>query len=310
METVEYTHNHPIHENLTDLIKKNPHLKTTEAAIFFVNGDTGLGSQLTQFIQNAYFLYHHYNPRLQCFPYFLNNTKHFKYHDERWRGKNTFFMYFRATAQPRPTDHIYFVHTRVYVYFPFFSYITPPTALEHNAKMLQFFNERFVPRIGDNIRTYIGEIRANEKKPLVGIHIRSAFQKKHHKENYLATPIYARLENVKRALDRKYGGGEFDEAGKLRAAYTLFVATDTLLYIHFCADIFGADVVQYIDGITRIESEEDSVPNLGAVAGFKLGADILYDCLALSLCDEIFVSNSNVPFIVNMLNMDVPMTEY
>jgi hypothetical protein len=196
------------------------------------------------------------------------------------------------------------------VYFPFFSYKTPPTALEHNANMLRFFKERFEPRIGDNIRTYVDEIRANEKKPLVGVHIRSAFQKNHHKENYLATPIYQRLENLKRELDRKYGGGGFDAAGKSTAAYTLFVATDTLLYIHYCLDIFGADVVQYIDGISRIESEEDSVPNLTDTAGFKLGADILYDCLALSLCDEIFVSNSNVPFIINMLNMDVPMTEY
>lgn len=308
VENITYDPKIPIYKNLQHLLaERKKELKTETSILFFMNGDSGLGSQLTQFEHNAYYLYTYFNPNLYCYPYFYNNNDFFKYHDDRYGAKNTFFMYFRAARLPpalpdgKPRlDKIYFVENRFYAYVPFFVYKTPPVSLEHNAVMLRHFYESFNLRIGENVFQYIARIRECEGgRPLIGLHVRSAFQKKHHKDQYLTVPIRQRLENLKRNLDNTYGSG----------GYVLFLATDTNLYIQWCREIFGADVVQYIENIDRIDTEEDSVPNL-TNAGFKLGADILYDCLALSLCDCAFVSNSNIPFIINMLNLDIPMFEY
>jgi hypothetical protein len=316
IENLTYDPKIPIYKNLQHLLaERKTQLKNETSILFFMNGDSGLGSQLTQFEHNAYYLYTYFNPRLYCYPYFYKNNDFFKYHDDRYGAKNTFFMYFRATRLPpvdAKLDKIYFLENRYYGYFPFFVYKTPPVSLEHNAVMLRHFYNTFNLRIGENVFQYISKIRENEAKPLVGLHVRSAFQKKHHSDRYLSVPIRQRLENLKRHLDEVYGGAAAtatapDPAKK--CPYVLFLATDTNLYIQWCREIFGEDVVQYIENIDRIDTEEDSVPNLKN-SGFKLGADILYDCLALSLCDCAFVSNSNIPFIINMLNLDLPMFEY
>jgi hypothetical protein len=292
----------PIYNNLQHLLSQRKAALSQETSIlFFMNGDSGFGSQLTQYAQNAYFLYTHFNPRLYCYPYFYKNNDFFKYHEEKYAGKNTFFMYFRAARIPPANtkiDNIYFIENRVYSYFPFFIYKTPPVSLEHNFKMLQHFYTSFNIRIGENVFNYINQIRENESGPVIGVHVRSAFQKRHHSGGYLETPIRMRLEKLHDRLKKAHGSN-----------YTIFLATDTKLYIKWCIDIFGEGRVQYIENIERIENEEDSVPNFKG-AGFKLGADILYDCLALSLCNYCYVSNSNIPFIINMLNLNVPMYEY
>lgn len=309
IENITYKEGIQIYNNLQHLLSaRKTELKTETSILFFMNGDSGLGSQLTQFAQNSYFLYNHFNPNLYCYPYFYKNNSFFKYHEEKYGDKNTFFMFFRIAAGRFPPfredgtlklDNIYFVENRVYSYFPFFIYNTPPVAIPHNRTMIEHFYKCFNLRIGENVFKYIFHILENEKKPIIGLHIRSAFQKKHHNGNYLSIPIKVRLEKLKQRLQKQYGNGK----------YMIFLATDTNLYIQWCNEIFGNDVVQYIEDIERIDGEEDSVP-LFKSGGFKLGCDILYDCLALSLCDCVFVSNSNVPFMINMLNMEIPMHEY
>ena len=38
--------------------------------------------------------------------------------------------------------------------------------------------------------------------------------------------------------------------------------------------------------------------------------DILNECLALSMCDKIYVSNSNIPFIITLINPEIKMELY
>jgi hypothetical protein len=302
IENITYDYNIPIYKNITQLLaQRKNELRKETSILFFMNGDSGLGSQLTQFAQCAYFLNAHFNPNLYCYPYFYSNNDFFKYYDPRFPGKNTFFMYFRAARVPPDNaklDNIYFIENHFYSYYPFFIYNTPPVAIPNNEIMLRHYYNSFNLRIGENIFNYINEIRTNEPDSrVIGLHVRSAFQKRHHSGGYLQMPIRMRLEKLRERLRGQ--------------KYVIFLATDTKLYIKWCVEIFGADRVQYIENIERIENEEDSVPNFSAAAtGFKLGADILYDCLALSLCDYCFVSNSNIPFIINMLNMEIPMFEY
>jgi hypothetical protein len=85
------------------------------------------------------------------------------------------------------------------------------------------------------------------------------------------------------------------------------IATDVHPYIHAAKQVFGT--VHYLSDISRIHNEEDSIPQLNDV-GFKLGSDILRECLALSLCDVIYMSSSNIPFLVSMLNPTCKMIEY
>ena len=89
----------------------------------------------------------------------------------------------------------------------------------------------------------------------------------------------------------------------------MFIATDVKSYIPLLQKYFKN--VYFIDFISRIENDTaDSIPLLNKYKGFKLGSDILYDCIALSLCDEIFVSGSNIPFIVSLFNKDIKIDDY
>jgi hypothetical protein len=161
--------------------------------------------------------------------------------------------------------------------------------------------EHFQLKIGDNIRKYIDSIRMPNKK-MVGIHVRSVAQKIAHKNEYGQTPkpIQQQLQTVKEILDKKHGEN-----------YQLFIATDVSSYIEFSKNIFAN--VFYIENITRVDSEVDSIPYLDQQRGFKLGSDILYDCLALSLCDELYVNYSNIPYIIEIIkdeNHSIEMNEY
>ena len=37
-------------------------------------------------------------------------------------------------------------------------------------------------------------------------------------------------------------------------------------------------------------------------SGYKLGLDILNECFALSLCDKVFLTPSNIMFIISTMN--------
>jgi hypothetical protein len=72
--------------------------------------------------------------------------------------------------------------------------------------------------------------------------------------------------------------------------------------------LFGT--IHYLDYIKRIYNEGDSIPQLDRYSGSILGRDIMDECYGLSLCDKVYMSNSNVPFIVTMMNQEVDMEEY
>ncbi len=67
---------------------------------------------------------------------------------------------------------------------------------------------------------------------------------------------------------------------------------------------------KYLPDIKRISNEGDSIPQLESYKGFILGKDILSECLLLSLCDHVFVSISNIPYIITLLNPNISLEEY
>ena len=54
--------------------------------------------------------------------------------------------------------------------------------------------------------------------------------------------------------------------------------------------------------IERILVGIDSIINLKEFTGFKLGSDIIYDCLSLINCDIYYVSVTNIAFITSFIN--------
>ena len=54
----------------------------------------------------------------------------------------------------------------------------------------------------------------------------------------------------------------------------------------------------------------DSSIMLRNYKGFKLGSDILYDCLALSLCDEFYTRKSNIAFITSFVGNNINGKRY
>jgi hypothetical protein len=72
--------------------------------------------------------------------------------------------------------------------------------------------------------------------------------------------------------------------------------------------LFGR--VHFLDYIKRIYNEGDSIPQLDRYCGSILGRDIMDESYAMSLCDKVYISNSNVPFIVTMMNRQIELEEY
>jgi hypothetical protein len=292
--------NYPItstpYDSVEKLVIANPAIRGSHnSVVFLINWGYGFGSALTVFIQNSYFL-HLINPAIKVLPLFCKNTDHFKYHDVSLN--NTFFRYFEskmiANDIDMNTQTIYFAHSVPVDSLPFFSAELPPIHHQPNGAYIIHFYERFRLRIGQHINDYINTIR-QPNIPLIGIHIRSIAQKQAHLQSYMVKDIQARLQEVKSTLDTQHG------------SYNVFIATDVSLYIDYAKAIFGE--IHFIDSVSRIDNEGDSVPQLNEV-GFKLGSDILYDCLALSLCDTTYVSKSNIPFIISVLNPSANLIEY
>jgi hypothetical protein len=115
-------------------------------------------------------------------------------------------------------------------------------------------------------------------------------------EIYLQTNLENRLQNLKRKIENKHPGA------------IIFVATDVYLYIDKMKNLFGT--VHYLNYIKRIYNEGDSMPQLDKYKGYILGRDIMDDCYALSLCDKLYISNSNIPFLITVMNKRVQMEEY
>ena len=292
--------NNHIYKDIFELIEHNPIVTYGDKNIvYFVNWPCGFGSALTVFLQNAYYL-KQVNKKLILLPYFCKNSRLFKYHEESYN--NSFFLYFKYKKQHELTDikdySVHFVQTWALGNLP--GVVGKfPIKDENTLNYMKYFTDNFEIRIGQNIREYITSIKQQTKKPLIGIHVRSIFQKIIECVDYLKISIDDRLKLLKEKLDKEYDNN-----------YSLFIATDVELYIIKCKELFGDTNINYLKFIDRIFNEQDSIPQLERYKGFKLGSDILYECLALSLCDKIYISNSNIPFMIYMLNPSVSMEEY
>ena len=113
--------------------------------------------------------------------------------------------------------------------------------------------------------------------------------------------IVSKLLKIKNILDNKYTN------------YNIFFITDVSNYVNIVKSIFTNNTIYYNDFISRIANDTgekyslnnqycDSVINLEKYTGFKLGSDILYDCLSLIHCDHYYVSVTNIAYITSYIN--------
>jgi hypothetical protein len=170
-------------------------------------------------------------------------------------------------------------------------FLSDPT----NKEQINYFLSNYTPIWNKKVRTYIDSIKQNNK-PLIGIHIRSIAQKHMEDDKYLTITLDKRLQDLKKKIENKYPNS------------IIFIATDVYLYIDKMKTLFGK--IHYLDYIKRIYNEGDSIPQLDRYCGSILGRDIMDECYGLSLCDKVYISNSNIPFIVTMMNNEVEMEEY
>lgn len=313
MELYEnYPVNKHVYSNIYELLDNNPNLQKETAIIYLINWPYGFGSALTIYIQNAIFL-NKINKNLIVLPHYSNNTRNFKYHDETLN--NSFFKYFKSNqvlnvdTNNMNNTNIYFAKTVVLANEGKMSFQIPIKSNEINKRFVEYFLNNYTPIVNKNVKEYINKIReANKSKPLIGIHIRSTAQKRLECNDYLEIEFENRLLDVKRKIENNYPNA------------VIFIATDVELYITKMKELFGKggekekekekDNVYYLDYIKRIYNEGDSIPQLDKYKGYTLGSEIMDDCYALSLCDKIYISNSNIPFLVTLMNDTVKMEEY
>ena len=283
-----------IYNNIPEFLQNVDIANKDNCIIYLLNWGCGMGSTLSVFAQNSYYL-RSINPKIHVIPSFCKNTITFKYHDVSLN--NSFFKYFKYL---RDTDEIispeiYFVRSLRMDGVIFFEREQPPLEQVNSKILISHFRENFQLRIGNKVRNLISEIKDENKRPMIGLHIRSYF---HNPDN--GVPITDTFENtfntLKKSFDIKYG------------QYDIFVATDVTEYNVNIRNIFKS--VYSLGDIDRIENGQcDSIPLLKNV-GFKLGSDIIYDCAALSSCDFVYITMSNIPIIVSMINADTNMIEY
>jgi hypothetical protein len=285
--------NDTVYENVENLINTNSNIKTDNNIIInIINGGSGFGSQLTIFMQILHYL-KEVNPNIICLPHFSINISGFKYHENGYN--NSFFLYYKRKIDVTNLENykIYFANASV-LNTPFFEAGIPPMKYESNNKYITHFNNEYELIKPASLIKTINEL----KKPLIGLHLRSMAQKHAHDPEYLSVPYSDRLPSIKKKLDSEYG------------QYSVFVMTETNDNINLAKSIFGNDIF-YLDNILRIDGNEDIIPNLSIeTSGYKLGVDILNECLAMSLCDKIFVTKSNIPIIISTINPNIEMEEF
>jgi hypothetical protein len=277
-----------VHVDVIQLLQQNPNLRTdTQSIVFLKNNPCGFAASTIIILVNAYYL-HSINPQLICLPLFCQNTANFKYHDTSLN--NSFFLYFKYNHNLGDISNynLYFVDVPIVPGADIVHKI-PPMLYSPNDALINYFRSNFTLRIGSDVVQYINTIKSTS--PLVGIHMRSLGQKWAHHPEYCSLTMSQRIKALKDTIHQD----------------TVYVATDVHQYIDTAKQVF--DTVHYLSDISRIHNEEDSIPQLKEV-GFKLGSDILRECLALSLCDVIYVSSSNIPFLVSILNPSCKMIEY
>ena len=77
-----------IYSDISILLNENQNLYTEECIVFFINTNTGFGSQLTLLLQNSLYL-NKINPKIHSLGHFSINADNFKYHDDNYN--NSFF---------------------------------------------------------------------------------------------------------------------------------------------------------------------------------------------------------------------------
>lgn len=264
--------------------------------VHLVNGNSGFGSQLTLFMQHSYFFHENY-PNIICLPSFSENVDNFKYHESRYN--NSFFLYFsrKVDIEDLPKYKHYFLRMNVIECYPFFGCGVPAMIYEPARRYIQHFNDNYEFIKNPEVIQQIGNVRENKK--MIGIHIRSLAQKRVHHNDYLSISIHDRLQKIKEKLDASPDNNN----------YSIYIMTDVSSYIDIAKSIFSE--VYYFENITRVDTDVDIISSLPLeLSGYKLGSDIINECLALSLCDNIYVSISNIIFIVSIMDPNIIMEEY
>jgi hypothetical protein len=293
-----------VYPNISSMLNNNSNIFTDECIIFFINGDTGFGSQLTLLTQYSLYL-KKINTKIHCLGHFSKNLNNFKYHDTNYN--NSFFLYFKYLKNISENIKYYFVNETLVLSDDKYPFIIPQSIdglnvddIEINKQHSNYFKENFELIIGNNIIRNINDIKMKTNLPLIGIHLRSKVQLMAH--NYgRDSNIEVKLLKIKKTLDMKY------------INYNIFLITDVTNYINIVGTIFSNVNVYYNNSISRISNDTgekisvnnqycDSVINLQQYCGFKLGSDILHDCLSLIHCDYYYVSVTNIAYITSYIN--------
>ena len=285
-----------VYLNVYNLIDENPNIKNDNRVIIhLVNSTSGFGSQITLFMQNSHY-FNEFYPNVICLPHFSKNNNNFKYHDNDYN--NSFFLYYKKRLDIHNLMDCkqYVLQLNIIENYTFFS--TLPVIRHYPLRdFIEVFFNNYEFRKSDKVEKIMYEIKRHNK-PLFGIHIRSLCQKRIHCIDYLSVPIQTRLNAVKETLDNYYND------------YSIFVMTDVQPYIEMAESIFKN--VYYFENIKRIDNDyADIIYSLNYdECGYKLGMDILTECFAMSMCDKIFVSNSNIPVIISTMNPNIVFEEY
>jgi hypothetical protein len=285
-----------IFQNIPELIQSNPNIISDDnVLIHFINGVSGFGSQITIFMQILYYFNEVY-PKVTCLPHFSNNNTNFKYHDKNYN--NSFFLYYKRRIPINDIQNYkqYAVHSHVIGNYPFFENVTNIRKYPAN-DYIQFFFKNYEFIIDQRTTTIIDNIRC-QNKPLFGIHIRSIYQKNVHAQDYLSISINDRIRILKEKIDKN------------NTDYLIFAMSDVAPYIETVKSIFPN--VYYFENVKRIDNDYTDIICVlnDNECGYKLGMDILTECYAMSMCDKIFVSNSNIPAIISTMTPDIEFEEY
>ena len=293
-----------VYPNISILLNNNPNIFTDECIVFCINGDSGFGSQLTLLTQYSLYL-KKLNTKIHCLGHFSKNLNNFKYHDTNYN--NSFFLYFKYLKNINENTKYYFVTVTDVLSNDKFPFIIPQSIdglnvddIEINKQHSNNFKENFELKIGNDIINNIINIKTSTNIPLIGIHMRSALQLVAHSYGRDSN-IEAKLVKIKKILDTKYSN------------YNIFFITDVNSYINIASIVFKNNTIYYNNFISRISNDTgekisqtnllcDSVVNLQQYCGFKLGSDILYDCLSLIHCDYYYVSVTNIAYITSYIN--------
>jgi hypothetical protein len=191
---------------------------------------------------------------------------------------------------------IFFLNAQLLNDIPFITGKIPAMNYEPDKQYITNFINEYELIKNQEIIDNINKLKS--EKPIFGIHMRSYAQKKiHNLETNMS--IENKLIKLKEKLDLENND------------YSIFIASDVNSYINYAKSIFKKDVY-FIENTTRVDNDEyDIISYLGEENnGYKLGSDILFECLAMSICDKVYVTISNIQYLISIMNPNIIMEEY